>query len=246
MKFLCPQCERLVELRDFKLDSGALVIACPACHASSRVAAAGPASVATPLVPLVPVTSTGERPALQLTSFPGASNVVALRTPGVEAIQSAAEAARTEPFAIPEGRCPKCISPRTGDAPTCAYCGLTFARFEAVAVEPPQWLKLEWVKLLSEWDDEELHVALRQRALQEQELASLGRLYRLRLSAHAEDPISLRGRDEVLRLALLRGPPPTPAATVSPALKYVLVGAFLLACLTFLVLMARRMLAEPG
>ncbi len=230
-------------MRDFRIEGGALVLPCPACHTSARVSAP---SGSMALVPLAPVTSSGERPALQLTSFPGASNVVALRTPGVEAIQTAAEAARGQPFAIPDGRCPKCISPRAADAAACPYCGLTFARFDAKDVEPPQWLQLEWVKLLSRWDDEEGHAALRQRAMQEQELATLGRLYRLRLTAHAEDPISLRGRDEVVRLALVRGPPPSRPSEVSPKVKYVLVVGFLLVCLTFLVLMARRMLAEPG
>jgi hypothetical protein len=197
------------------------------------------------LVPLVPVTSTGERPALQLTSAPGLSNVVALRTPGADAVQAAADAAMSMPFAVPEGRCPKCISPKTPNAQSCAYCGLTFAQFDPHVVEPPQWLSYEWVGLLGRWDDEDRHVALRQRALQEQELAALGRLYRLRLAAHVEDPIAQRGRDEVLRLALIRNPAPTRQRGIPPVVKYVLVGFGLLVSLTFLVLLARQMLTEP-
>lgn len=240
MKFLCPQCERLVELRDFKLEGAALVLTCPTCHASSRAASA------IGLAPLVPMTSTGERPALQLTSFPGVSNVVALRAPGAGAVQAAAEAARADPMAIPEGRCPKCLSIRAPDVAACASCGLTFANFDSSQVDPPDWLKAAWVELLSNWDDEGRHVALRQRALQEQELASVGRLYRLRLAAHGEDPIAQLGRDEVLRLALIRSAPAKVLTALNPAVKYVLIGLVLLASLVFLVLMARRILEPPG
>ena len=243
MKFLCPQCERLVELRDFKLEGATLVLTCPACLMSSRVTPGSSPPMA--LVPLVPVTTTGERPALQLTSFPGVSNVVALRTPGADAVQSAAEAARTAPLAIPEGRCPKCISLRAPESKSCAYCGLTFAQFDPSQVEPPAWLKTAWVEVLSHWDLEDQHVALRQRALQEQELPAVGRLYRLRLAVHAEDPIAQRGRDEVLRLALIRSAPPK-KVTLNPALKYTLVALVLAGVLVVLVLMARKMLELPG
>ena len=241
MKFLCAHCERLVELREFRLDGGTLVLTCPTCHATSRVSAPSSPS----LVPSAPLASTGERPALQLTSFPGVSNVVALRPPGADAVQSAAEASRSEPFAIPTGRCPKCISPRTASAVSCASCGLTFAQFDPSGVQPAPWLATRWVELLGHWDDEERHVELRQRALHELELPAVGRLYRLRLAAHAEDPIAQRGRDEVLRLALIRGSSPPLVPQLNPTLKYLLVGLALLSCLAFLVLMARQMLAEP-
>lgn len=37
MKFLCDSCSRLVELREFALHDGALVLVCPACREESRV-----------------------------------------------------------------------------------------------------------------------------------------------------------------------------------------------------------------
>ena len=86
MKFLCPKCERLVELRDFKVEGTALVLSCSACGSASRASAPS-----APPMALVPPTITGERPALQLTSFPGASNVVALRSSGADAVTAAAE-----------------------------------------------------------------------------------------------------------------------------------------------------------
>lgn len=246
MKFLCPKCERLVELRDFKLDGGALVLTCPACANAARVSP--PSSIPAPLVPLAPVapTVTGERPALQLTSAPGTSNVVALRLAGSDAVAIAAEAARAGPFEVPAGRCPKCVAPRPGSAASCAQCGLTFAQFDPGEVAPAAWLQTAWVELLGDWGNEALHVSLRQRAVSEQDLASVGRLYRLRLAASPEDPYAARGRDEVLRMALVpsalaKGSPAT--VKFDPKWKYVVVIAGLLLCLGLLAVMARTMLS---
>src|SRR5262249_25612946 len=38
MKLLCPSCERLVELVDLRVERGALVVRCPACHTEQRQA----------------------------------------------------------------------------------------------------------------------------------------------------------------------------------------------------------------
>jgi hypothetical protein len=243
VKFLCPKCERLVELRDFKLEGAALVLTCPACGNASRVSA--PSSAPSPLTPIAP-TSTGERPALQLTSFPGASNVVALRSPGSDAVNAAADAARSGPFEVPAGRCPKCIAPRQAGVPACNQCGLTFAQFDSNQVAPSPWLRAAWVALLSDWGREEHHAELRHRALAEGDLASVGRLYRLRLVASAEDPFAQRGRDEVLRMALVPSTATKPSPLtekLDPKWKYIGVGVILLFCLGLLALMARAMLS---
>lgn len=246
MKFLCPRCERLVELRDFKLEGTALVLSCPACGSASRVNA--PSSPPVALVPLTPVTpsTTGERPAHHLTSFPGASNVVALRSAGSHAVSSAADLARSGAFEVPLGRCPKCIAPRQSNGITCSQCGLTFAQFDASQVAPPQWLKTAWVELLSDWGSEERHAELRHRALAEQDLAAVGRLYRMRLVADPEDPFAQRGRDEVLRLALAPGVQVKPGVMtekLDARWKYVLMAVFFVVCLGLLALMARAMLS---
>ena len=202
------------------------------------------------LVPLSPVaptpTVTGERPSLQLTSFPGASNVVALRSPGSDAVAAAAEASRSGPFEVPLGRCPKCIAPRQSTAAACSQCGLTFSQFDSTQVAPAQWLKTEWIDLLSDWGNETHHAELRHRALAEQDLASVGRLYRLRLVNNPEDPFAQRGRDEVLRMALV---PSTVTqqkvltGKIDPKWKYVLVVLVFLVCVGLLALMARAMLS---
>lgn len=230
MKFLCPTCERLVELRDFTLEGGDLALTCPACGNTSRVSA-----------------PPGERPALQLTSFPGASNVVALRSAGSDAVVAAAEASRSGPFEVPLGRCPKCIAPKQPTAKTCTQCGLTFSQFDSSQVAPSDWLKSAWIALLSDWGNETHHAGLRQRALAEQELASVGRLYRLRLVFNGEDPFAQRGRDEVLRMALVPGVEPGPnvlTQKVDPKWKYALVVLAFLICLALLALMARAMLSQ--
>ncbi len=249
MKFLCPKCERLVELRDFKLEGAALVLTCPACGNAAKVNA--PSSPPGALVPLAPVASsptiTGERPALQLTSYPGASNVVALRSPGADAVNAAADAARGGAFEVPATRCPKCIAPRPAGASACTQCGLTFSQFDPGEVAPPPWLKTEWILLLSDWGNETRHAELRQRAVAEQDLASLGRLYRMRLVASGEDPFAQRGRDEVLRMALVPSAVTQQSVLtekLDPKWKYLVAAAVFLACLGLLAVMARAMLSS--
>ncbi len=41
MKFLCDECSRLLEIKEFQLREGALVLVCPACRHEGRVAPAG-------------------------------------------------------------------------------------------------------------------------------------------------------------------------------------------------------------
>jgi hypothetical protein len=77
------------------------------------------------------------------------------------------------------------------------------------------------------------------------ELAQLGRLYRLRLADLPTDPYATRGRDEVLRLAVL------PSVTSrqmkqdpqTPVWKYVALTAIILGCLVALFILVRQMLS---
>lgn len=241
MKFLCPKCERLVDLRDFSLEGSTLVITCSACGSAARVASpsAPPVAMVSPPAPV-------ERPPLQLQSF-GASNVVALRSPGSDAIAAAADAAKNGPFRVPEGRCPKCVAPKPPTGAACPQCGLVFAQFSPENVQPEAWLEQAWVDLLSDWGNEQRHTEIRIRAQAEQALASVGRLYRLRLAAHPEDPYAQRGRDEVLRMALVPGaklePPSVALTKLDPKWKYVMAGVVLVLSLIALAVMARAMLA---
>jgi hypothetical protein len=141
-------------------------------------------------------------PRVSLASSPTASNVVMLRTATVEAVELAAQSANENPFAVPEGHCPKCIARRDG-SPSCPQCGLDFLHFRQALVAPPAWLEQAWVELLRDWGNEKRHESLRMRAQQEDALTALGRLYRLRLAANPNDPIAEHGRSEVLRLAAM-------------------------------------------
>lgn len=195
VKVLCPECERLITLEQFRLDGDALVVTCPKCGAESRAQpnAAEPAPTHAPSRVLQP-------PRVTLASTTGGSNVVVLRTAGHEAVQKAALAADAGPFAIPDDTCPKCVS-RRSSAPECPHCGIRFESFDEASVLPPKWLREEWVELLRDWGNETRHSALRRRAQQVDALAAVGRLYRLRQSAVPEDPTAAEGLADILRLA---------------------------------------------
>lgn len=201
MKVLCPQCERLITLEVFRAEGAALIVTCTKCGAESRVEsqpaqatqlAQGASAPRSPSPSLAPKVS--------LASTEGASNVVVLRTAGHEAVQKAAKAADEGPFQLPDGVCPKCISPK-GAAPACHHCGILFESFDEATILLPKWLREAWVELLRDWGNEAKHVQLRRQSQQLDALAMLGRLYRLRQAAVPEDPIAAEGRADVLKLA---------------------------------------------
>lgn len=197
MKVLCPQCERLITLEVFRAEGAALIITCTRCGAESRVESqVAQLALGAPAAPRAPSLA----PKVSLASTEGASNVVVLRTAGHEAVQKAAKAADEGPFQLPEGVCPKCISPKSG-APTCPHCGILFESFDEATILQPKWLRDEWVELLRDWGNEAKHVQLRRRSQQLDALAMLGRLYRLRQAAVPEDPVAAEGRADVLKLA---------------------------------------------
>lgn len=215
IKVLCPHCERLSELEQFRVEAGVLHVACLRCGQESQAAAsASPQVVSTRAAGesqsaprsnegYVPTLSPLPMPAPQrmsLSSAQGASNVVMLRTAGLEAIEKASRAADSDAFTLPAGFCPKCVAKR-GAAPFCPQCGVSFDTFEEANVVPPPWLKEAWIDLLRDWGNETRHETLRQRARQADSLTDLGRLYRLRLAAEPLDPIAENGRAEVLRMA---------------------------------------------
>ncbi len=244
MKFVCSNCERLVALEDFRVEGGVLVARCSKCGSETRSQPPGePREVEEPRVP-APAPSAPPRPALALASA-GHSNVVALRTPVVEAVEAAAKAA-SSPFEVPDGLCPKCLTPRLASAQECHACGLSFERGAPEGLEPAGWLSDAWVELLAHWDDEARHESLRNLAVERGELAPVGRLYRLRLAWQPQDPFAVKGRDEVLRLALLPSTAPAkkPAAEEGGRWKWVLVLVVFVASSAALVALAYNLLKE--
>ncbi len=178
MKFLCTRCERLVELADFRFESGVLSARCDKCGEESQ---ARPAQAELPRAVNAPARAPG--------------NVVPLRpAPPVDAADFTT---------VPAGFCPKCIARRDGAALSCPHCGLVFANFQQEELALSAELTAAWRELLPQWGASERHDALLALAVKTGELAAAGRLYRIRLVRDPGDALAQRGRDEVVRLALL-------------------------------------------
>lgn len=197
MRFLCDVCERLAPPAAFRVELNTLVLTCARCGAESRgkaeevVAAAIAEAQASASAPPPPPRASA--PALK---------VVTLRPSG-EQVREAAELARSEdPFAVPEGFCPKCIAVRREGADSCDACGLVYSNFVAAEHRPSEPLRQAWLSVLSRWDDRDAHDRLLSLALQRGELAQAGRLYRIRLAQAPDDLYAQRGRDEVVRMGL--------------------------------------------
>ncbi len=193
MKFLCDGCERLSDVRDFRIDAGLLLVRCDKCHFESK--AASPPSLAPR------VASVGAAPP----PTPFVPKVISLHSATDEAVRRAAsDAGADQAFAIPEGRCPKCISVRPPAAAACPQCGLGFDNSAAVrGLEPSGPLAQSWRETLRRWGESGAHDAFLHQAMVGGELPQAGRLYRIRLALHREDPAAQRGVEEVLRLATL-------------------------------------------
>lgn len=231
MKFLCTGCNRLLDVEKFRIDGATLIVTC-VCGTENRATA----TASTPAPAPAPAPA---RPV---------ATVTALRTPTVEAISRAGKASlETNAFAVPDGYCIKCISKKTPLASACSTCGLSYAA-SATAFQPSPWLQGEWLTLLGTWGDDRAHEALRVAAMNQGELAEVGRLYRLRLADTPDDPYASRGRDEVLRLAVLpsltaRQLKPKSGDEKVPTWKYVALGLVILGSLMVLMVMVRQMLS---
>jgi hypothetical protein len=207
MKFLCTHCDALAELTSFRTDGESLVVTCAKCGSENRAErvsrAGGDACHAERARAQTP------RPSVALVSSPQASNVVSLRTTSTDAVEHAArQALEVDPFEVPPGFCPKCLSPlasapsRAGlSANACAQCGLMFDQADPSHFQCPVWLADAWRSLLVSWGDEPRHERLRKEARLRDDLIALARLYRLRLAHLPDDPFAVRGREAVLHLA---------------------------------------------
>ncbi|MBX7100649.1 MAG: hypothetical protein K1X89_23250, partial [Myxococcaceae bacterium] len=163
------------------------------------------------------------------------------------AIDAAAAAAGSGGLAVPDGVCPKCVTPKRPGAGDCAACGLEFSRFDPATVAPAPWLAESWAGVLAAWGDPGGHEKLLGRAQQEGELPALARLYRLRLAAEPNDAIARRGCDEVVRRALLPSAlaSETQGKSTGEVLRMAAMGLFFVITLVALVWMARLLLSEP-
>ncbi|MBL8957610.1 MAG: hypothetical protein JNK82_42945 [Myxococcaceae bacterium] len=221
MKFLCSSCNRLLDVERFRVEGAVLIISCPGCGAENRAIGNTPAA-------------------------PPAANVTPLRPPAPPvAPVLVAPPDGDRAFDVPPGHCPKCISRRSAQALACPNCGLVFEQADGDAFAPSEWLKNEWLLLLQTWGDEARHEQLRSEAMSRNELAEAGRLYRLRLALQPQDPIAARGRDEVLRLAVLPSlnlQRTKPGDGETPRWKYVALSVVIVACLIAIYVVVGQML----
>lgn len=238
MKFICPSCERIVELAQWSVDGATLVVDCPACEAKTRLERPFPS-------PRAVSTAYPSRPLLSSVPGPMGSNVVALRPADATAVEAAREAARSEPFRVPPDCCPKCVARKPPGAQACPQCGLDFTRDGEVSPAMSEGLRSTWVALLEDWSNDAQHKALLEQAAAGEELVAVGWLYRLALARTPGDARATRGRDEVLRRAALlqsvaQAPAPPPKAG-----QYVLIAALVAATLAALTILVRTLLEAP-
>lgn len=203
MRYVCDVCERLVPPAAFRLELDSLVLTCARCGAETRGRAE--AAVAAALAESTEAAPTGADTAAELpprSSTSPSLKVVSLRPSG-EQVREAAELARSaDPFAVPEGFCPKCIAVRRPGVEACGACGLVYGNFVPEEHRPSEPLRDAWLRVLGRWDDWDAHDGLLALAVGRGELAQAGRLYRIRLAQAPEDLYAQRGRDEVVRLGL--------------------------------------------
>lgn len=243
----------MIDVTAVKVVGGDAFVGCPKCGVESSLPITTgelPSLTETPkAAPPLPMSSRktpGPR-ALVLASSAEASNVVMLRAPTAAAVESARLFADHEPFEVPDGLCPKCISKRDDTALACHTCGLIFANASDQSLQPPEDLAAMWRELLRDWGDESRHAAIRRLCIERNQLPALARLYRLRLAAMPEDPLAQRGRDEVFAAASSVMLVPRPGAgepARAPIAVQVLVGGIAVLITLAAGAMVLRLLAQ--
>lgn len=227
MKVFCPQCDELFALESFRLDAGVLVVSCSRCGTELRTQHRNPVA-------------------------PRAQSPVTLTAAALDTLRPTSSppqemsGAQPPPFEAPPGFCAKCVSKLPASVAACPSCGLIFNQASPEAYEPSEWLRLQWLSLSlpTQWGSPQQHEQLRAEAVSRGELASLGRLYRVRLAHVPDDQFAAQGRDEVLRLAMLPSAvsPKVTAKTGTPPWQYALAVLALLVSLAASAMLLRTVL----
>lgn len=189
MNGLCSACGQPVEVVDFRLDEGRVLVRCPACGKEQRLSlsdASGAEAGARPAGADVP-------PATQNAPSPPLTVGFAAPASPAQAIEPA--------FDPPPGFCPKCIAPRTSTATTCPACGLLFANYQPAEVQPSAALAAAWRELAAAWDEGAAHFKFLRLAAASEELAAAGRLYRIRLAQSPADALARGGVEATVKAA---------------------------------------------
>ncbi|AGC48602.1 hypothetical protein MYSTI_07330 [Myxococcus stipitatus DSM 14675] len=162
----------------------------PAAHAAARVSASGEGT-SPPRAPVDTLTAPS----------PERASVAPLRM-----VRGATPHAAPDDevlFTPPAGHCPKCVSVRRPTAVSCSQCGLVYANFVAEDHTPSAELMDAWRALAARWEEWPEHERFLSTAMGRGELASAGRLYRVRLARVPDDAMAQRAREEVVRRATL-------------------------------------------
>jgi len=173
VKIVCPSCERIADIRSFRMEGNTLVLECDRCGAENRLSAA----------------VSGSPPHAAAKGILGGAPPVVPLGPSAEWLE------------VPPGHCPKCVSPRKENASACGQCGLVFERCRPEDLQPSEWLVANWKKLVASWEEREAHERFVKDALLQQELLGAGRLYRIRLARKPGDALAVHGRDALVRAA---------------------------------------------
>lgn len=205
MKFQCEACERLIPLESFRMEGGGLVVQCQRCGAESRARASQVA-----VSPALSNEGSGSGVSQSAASEEASSSTPPLparaSTPALRVVRGATVPVTLDDeslFTPPPGHCPKCVSSRREVDTSCAQCGLVYANFLAEEHQPSEDLKGAWRSLAERWEEWEAHDRLLTLAMGRGELASAGRLYRVRLARAPDDAVAHRAREEVVRRATL-------------------------------------------
>jgi hypothetical protein len=179
MNGLCPACKQPVEVVDFRLAEGIVLVRCAACGTQQRLA--------------LSVESGPESRASAPTPVPAASSAWPSLPPQRLAIPVA--------FEPPAAFCPKCVSPRTPGAKSCPSCGLVFGKPLSGEVRPSPGLASAFSALAERWDDAPAHGRFLHLAAAGGELAAAGRLYRIRLAEAPEDAVARASLEATVKMA---------------------------------------------
>jgi hypothetical protein len=212
MNGLCSACQNPVEVVDFRLGEGVVLVRCPACGKAQRLSLTE-ASADTAVAPL-------PKPSPALTSRDAPPPV----SPGAGPIEP--------DFEAPGGFCPKCISPRRAEAASCPSCGLVFAKALSQDFTVSSSLASAFRALAARWQEPPAHARFLQLAAETGELASAGRLYRIRMARTPEDMVARASLEATVKMA--SAPVSVAAIKVAPGVDTGRHRKLLLMAMTFL------------
>jgi hypothetical protein len=189
MNGLCTACKQPVEVLDFRLGEGIVVVRCTACGKQQRLS-------------LSEASATDEAAPAQLPVAPVAVPARAPARPAVPSAPAAASGLSIEPlFEPPAGFCRKCVAPRAPEAKSCPSCGLVFANAPSFQLKPSPGLMGAFRALAARWGEAKEHVRFLHQAQAGGELAMAGRLYRIRLAQAPMDAVARANLEATVKMA---------------------------------------------